>query len=84
MIFSGALFMGRHGEIFPHIYDMNDYVYSREAVERLVESLLEAVFQSIVFFIGSSFLFTVSLRRWPFILSVGTSLFGLVRFILKV
>ena len=60
MILSCGFFLGSWGEFFPHIYDMEQYVHSREALERLLESLLEALFQSVVFYIGGSSVLGVS------------------------
>lgn len=60
MLLSCGLLLGRWGEFFPHIYEMEEYVHSREALERLIESFLEAVFQSVVFYLGGSYIFQVS------------------------
>lgn len=84
MILSCGLLLGKFGNFFPHIYDMEEYVYSREALERLIESFLEAVFQSVVFYLGGSYVFQVTVIRKAYIISTGLAIFGITKFLLKI
>lgn len=50
----------------------------------MIESFLTAIFQSILFWLGGSYLFKMTIARNIYILSVGISLFGIAKFMWKI